>query len=242
MKKTILNLIAILGFAFSGISQDGITMKVTGDNTDYSSGNGVYITTVGAAGISDFDIDVTNTTGSAKSWRLTRLNEAGTPSGWSTTICAGLACFPSSALNPYCTPAPTNQQLAVANSATGVIAFHVTSTTNGTGTYRIYIGDCTNFDDSIDIQVVNTLGIKEMKQNPTFTMYPNPSDDVVSISINNSKSGTVKIVDLVGNVVYNEEIYSPSKINVSEFKNGIYFVTIESEGIKLSSRKLVVRH
>ena len=198
MKKTILNTVAILGFAFTGISQDGITMTFTGDVTDYSSGHAPYIKTVSANGVVEFDIHVNNTTGSAKTWRLTRLNEVGVPSDWTTTICAGSSCFPPSTLNPYCTPAPVQQQLAVPNNGTEIIAFHPTVNSMGTGTYRIYVGDCTNFDDSIDVQVNNTASIKEIKQNPTFTMYPNPADDAVSISMNNSKNGTVKIVDLVG--------------------------------------------
>lgn len=244
MKKTILNSIAVLGFAISSISQDNITMKITGDVTDYSSGHAPYVKTISAAGIVDFEIDVENTTGTDKSWRLTRLNETDVPSTWSTTICAGASCFPPSALNPYCSPASLSQQLVVANGGTGVIAFHVTVPTAAitSGTYRIYVGDCVSFDDSIDVQVNVTAGIKEVKQAPSFSIFPNPSDDAVNVQLNNSKNGTLKIIDLVGNIVYSEEIASASKVNVSEFKNGIYFVMIEADGIKLSSRKLVVRH
>jgi hypothetical protein len=49
-------------------------------------------------------------------------------------------------------------------------------------------------------------------------------------------------VDLVGNIILEKEINSIADINVSEYKNGIYFVTIETEGLKLSNRKLVIKH
>jgi hypothetical protein len=60
--------------------------------------------------------------------------------------------------------------------------------------------------------------------------------------LNNTEKGLVRVIDLLGNVIYSESIFTSSKINTSDFKNGVYFVTIESEGVKLSSRKLVVRH
>jgi hypothetical protein len=243
MKKIILHSIAILGFALTGISQDdGIKITFPGSTTDYSSGHAAYVKTVDAAGIVEFKIYVENTTGSGKAWRVSRLNQS-VPGDWTSTVCLGELCFAPSTNELYCTPASTGALFNVANNATELIDFKPTANSFSTATYRIYIGvDCTDFDDSVDVQVNYTSSIKEVKQNPTFSMYPNPVDDVVSITMNNSKSGTVKIVDLVGNVVYNEDIYSPSKINVSEFKNGIYFVTIEAEGVKLSSRKLVVRH
>ena len=81
-----------------------------------------------------------------------------------------------------------------------------------------------------------------MNQYPNFYILPNPADEAVNIQLNNSKNGTIKIIDLVGNIVYSDDFVTYSKVNVSEFKNGIYFVMIEAEGIKLSSRKLVVRH
>ena len=242
MKKILLNSIAILGFAAFGISQDGITMKIAGDPVDYSSEHAPYIRTVSSAGVVEFDIDVVNTTGAEKAWRLTRLNGTDVPSAWTTTICAGLSCFPPSADNPYCSPAALSQQLVVANGGTGIIAFHSTVTTAATGTYRIYVGDCATYDDSMDIQIVSSVGIKEVKQYPNFSIFPNPADDAVNIQLNNSKNGTIKIIDLVGNIVYSDDFVTYSKVNISEFKNGIYFVTIETSDAKISNRKLIVRH
>ena len=52
----------------------------------------------------------------------------------------------------------------------------------------------------------------------------------------------LKIVDLLGNTVLTETIDSNSKIDVSEFKNGIYFIIVDAEGVKFANRKLVVKH
>ena len=50
-------------------------------------------------------------------------------------------------------------------------------------------------------------------------------------------------VDVLGNVVLNETSFNQTKkIDVSNFRNGIYFVKVESEGSKAITRKVVVRH
>lgn len=85
-------------------------------------------------------------------------------------------------------------------------------------------------------------GVKDLKQDPNFIIFPNPANDNVTLQLNNSKPGSVKIVDLVGNIVYSETIAGHAKIDVAEFKNGIYFVSVEADGVKMLSRKLVVQH
>lgn len=256
MNKIILSSLFFLGLSFFGFSQDNIVIKVdaigqgsinpTGDNTDYSSGHSPYVFNTTTSTLLDIYFDVENNTGAAKSWRVSRYKDTDVPSDWTHTICLGASCFLNSSLNPFCTPANTqaapNNTLDIANGEAGEVSMHITMPSQGSATYHLYFGDCTTFEDSITIQVNYTVGVKEVKQTPNFSIYPNPADDLVSIQLNNSKNGIVKIVDLVGNVVYSENISSSSKLNTSEFKNGIYFVTIEVDGLKMSSRKLVVKH
>lgn len=254
MKKIILSSLLFIGAAFVGTAQDNIGIKVTatgiggntvptGDDTDYSSGHAPFIYNTNASGTIDFYIDVENNTSTAKDWRISRFNEPDVSSSWTNMVCVGV-CFPASTMNPYCTPNSANGILSLAAGANGEISYHVTINNGGygTGTYKLYLGDCTTFEDSIELQINYTVGVKELNQTPSFSMYPNPANDLVSIQLNNSKNGTVKIVDLVGNVVYSETISSSKTLNTSEFKNGIYFVTIESEGQRMTSRKLVVKH
>lgn len=256
MKKIILSSFVFLSLSLSGFSQDNIIIKVdaigqgtvnpTGDNTDYSSGHTAYVFNTTSSTLLDIYFDVENNTGSTKSWRISRYKDTDVPSDWTHTLCVGNSCFLNSSLNPYCTPANTqaapNNSLDLDNGEAGEISMHVTMPSQGSATYHLYLGDCTTFEDSITIQINYAVGVKEVKQAPSFSMYPNPANDLVSIQMNNSKNGVVKIVDLVGNIIYSETITSSSKLNTSEFKNGIYFVTIEVDGAKMASRKLVVKH
>ena len=53
---------------------------------------------------------------------------------------------------------------------------------------------------------------------------------------------SIKIIDVLGNNVYSETLSGNKKIDVSDFKNGIYFVTLESSDTRISNRKLIIRH
>ena len=65
----------------------------------------------------------------------------------------------------------------------------------------------------------------------------------VKIALDGIDNSSVKIVDVLGNVVYNESINNGTKnIDVSNFKNGVYFVLVEASGIKSFNRKLIIRH
>ncbi len=262
MKKIILNSIAIFGITLSSIAQDGIKIHVkktgilsdlvlTGDLTDYSSGHSAFVYNTSLTGTLIFDIDIENTTGSEKAWRVTRINEIGMPSNWTNSICCGVKCFPASAMNPYVTPISiysVNPQIIntidVSNGEDGQMSLHVNASSVGSGLFTLYLTDNKNttHEDSIQIQIIYTLGIDDLMSNSSFSLYPNPANNHLSIQLKNNEKGNLKIVDLVGNIIYSESIVSNSKINVSEFKNGIYFVLVETNGVQTQMEKLVIKH
>ena len=92
--------------------------------------------------------------------------------------------------------------------------------------------------------LVNCVGIEQFKSNKLVRVYPNPTNN--SVSISSSKNiDEVKIMDLLGNEcpLCPADI-SPSgektlSFDISTLQNGIYFVSITS-GNEKTSRKLVV--
>lgn len=241
MTKYILLLIAFISIGYT-VAQDGIVIKETGGNVDYSSGKQTLIINANpadlVAGELLVDLDVENTTGYGQSWRITR-TKPNVPNSWVDAICL-TTCFPPSSDAVYCTP--QNEPLAINDNATGTVIYHITPGNNSTATYKLYLGDCSSFSDSITIQVNFTAAVKEIKQTPGFSMYPNPANDNLLIQLSNATEASVKIVDVLGNVVYHDAIGTSRNISTDEFKSGVYFVMIEVEGIRLSSRKLVVKH
>ena len=76
----------------------------------------------------------------------------------------------------------------------------------------------------------------------SFSAVPNPASDYVLISTNGIDNATIKIIDILGNTIYLENISTTKKIDVSDYKNGIYFVSIESSDSKIVNRRLIVKH
>ncbi|MEY5048714.1 MAG: hypothetical protein RLZZ175_2073 [Bacteroidota bacterium] len=83
--------------------------------------------------------------------------------------------------------------------------------------------------DSITI-VVNMLTNVETFNTTSISIYPNPATDNVTVSLTESVSGTVSIVDLHGNVVATKSISgNTSNISTAELASGVYVVKINSD-------------
>lgn len=88
--------------------------------------------------------------------------------------------------------------------------------------------------------------IKQNKVFGTFELYPNPSNGMSYISVNNSTSQNVEltITDLTGKVIAQRSYHFSGKqvlpINTSHFANGTYFVTVKN-GNNINRKKLIVR-
>lgn len=91
------------------------------------------------------------------------------------------------------------------------------------------------------INGVNSLSIDEL----LMKVYPNPANDNVTIELAPSdKNVQLKIVNVVGQLVYNETIVANSiktvkNLNVVTYPKGIYYVVLETNK-KITTKKLVI--
>ena len=88
----------------------------------------------------------------------------------------------------------------------------------------------------------SSVGIKEAT--PTsFTAYPNPSRGIVNLTMNTQRNAEIVVTDVIGNEVKRAGIkasdMNPS-IDLSDFKDGIYFIKIKSDAGE-SSKKIVLK-
>lgn len=243
MKKTLLTicLSATLGFVSQAqnveIALHGTTSDISGsvhNETAYSETE-VYV---------KFDVKNAGTT--TENFIITRiiLNQ---PTGWSNYFCwghstdaTGGTCYPPSALPTYI----SGNAVTLAPSELGTLQCYATPGPTGTpGTYRYYIGTTSNPKmDSIDYNLASALSVKEVKKDFSLSVAPNPASENVSIKVSNFEKGTLKIVDVLGNVVMTESFNGSKSVNVADFKNGVYFIIIAGDGMNTINRKLVVRH
>ena len=115
--------------------------------------------------------------------------------------------------------------------STGEMSNSVTyDTTNlSTGLNTVYVivtnGMC-EVSDSVNVTFDNCTKIQDV-ENIEFTLYPNPAHNQITISSENLKINSIKILDITGRtikrlLVNNEQ----SIIDVSDLSNGIYFIKI----------------
>ena len=74
-----------------------------------------------------------------------------------------------------------------------------------------------------------------------FNVYPNPTTEQFTINTSGVYNTSVKMIDVLGNVVMQEMIAGNSKtMDVKKFKNGIYFLTVSAEGVKPVTLRVLI--
>jgi hypothetical protein len=241
MKKVLLSVLSVITFGAAALAQDEVEIYLVGGTTDYSSGLAVYQQTVNSAYEITSDFEVKNVSGSQKTWRITRLRIDEIPT-WSDYLCWDL-CFDAGAMatNPW----TSTTTRTIEDDANSVLNTYITPDefSPGTVTYRYYVSeDGVNYVDSLDVEISFTLNVASITPEVSISVSPNPASDYVVIKANGSEGGTIRIVDVLGNVVLTESLSENKKINVANFRNGIYFVIVQPENGKAVNKKIVVKH
>lgn len=246
MNKLILSLFAVLSIA--ALSSAQVEMYVDGGTTNYAGGG---VLTVNAVDGNELihEIHVENHSGMEKDWFVsrTRINR---PVTWTDFLCWG---HQSDQFGGICIDGETmdmdpwsmlpSQAVTVSDGEYGFISSHIfPSMSNPTVvTYRYYIGTVANpYEDSMDIEVSLVLSVPEV--DPLFVnVYPNPTTEQFTINTSGVYNTSVKMIDVLGNVVMQETITGNSKtMDVKKFKNGIYFLTVSAEGVKPVTRRVLI--
>ena len=241
MKKLLLSSLSIICFGFGSLAQDQVEIYYQGTTTDLSSGNGSYDVTVSAPGEIAKDFVIKNISGSQKTWKILRyrINEIGT---WSDYMCWDL-CFTAGAMstNPWASPTT----LTLDDQSSQTLNTYVTpdDMNPGTVTYRYYVSENgTDYIDSVDMVVTYALNTAALSPEVSISVSPNPATETITVKASGSESGTIRIVDVLGNIVFEERYNGTKKVNVSDFRNGVYFVMVDPDNGKAVNKKIVVRH
>lgn len=249
MKKRLLSLFAVAGLSLTVSAQ--IEIYVEGNTTNFSGG-GVY--SFNATGDTDHanEIHFENHSGTSMDMIVSRRRLATTAPSWEDYLCWGHQsdnfgglCISVEAMAADLYTMPVTGAVTLDDGEYGVLASHITPSFDDPGTYvyRYYIGtEQTPFMDSIDVSVTLTpLAIPEVKTALTVSVHPNPATEYVVVALDGAETATVRMIDVLGNEILKSTINTTKTIDVSEFRNGIYFVIVESKGSTIN-RKVIVRH
>lgn len=90
----------------------------------------------------------------------------------------------------------------------------------------------------------SSIGIAELYQDLDPRIFPNPATDIATITWRTALNGVDRVVitDLTGRVVLNDGAGNGTsfKLNVENWVPGIYVVTLEKNGLRVSCRRLAV--
>lgn len=101
----------------------------------------------------------------------------------------------------------------------------------GVGTHYYVCSPHASSEMKGTIIVQNLTGILDNNLSSNFTVYPNPSDNVLTISANSNLSGTqFFIADQTGRIVFNEKLTDgATQIDISKLSSGIYLINFEGQ-------------
>lgn len=84
-------------------------------------------------------------------------------------------------------------------------------------------------------------GIKIHSNSPTFIVYPNPAESFLN-AINLKQGSVITIRNITGAVIYSEKVMNDrASINVSNYANGIYFMTEQNKD-GISTQRFIVNN
>lgn len=142
------------------------------------------------------------------------------------------------------------QSMAPGDTATGFLAHYGPHNIDGCSLFKYEFFDAADPATALatifgrfthNVSTSCTASLEEVKS-VNLKMYPNPASEVVTLELD-KKNVDLNIVDLLGKTVFTQSnVINNSQINVSELKNGVYFISVLKNGIVLKTEKLIVKH
>ena len=219
----------------NGVDISGSTITFQGDNSAFNVITGHLL----IKNVSANDLDV----------KIKRY-ETSVVSGTQDYFCWFL-CYASmdAGVNPLF---PTSSQSAYNHSRTveadsvddALSVYHRPETNVGVSTYRYVAFDGNNPNDSAFVDVifdVGYVGVPEIDDIKTVH-YPNPASANLTIKLDKYDNNmSIQVVDMLGKKVKSVPVNGNQvNINVTEFKNGVYFYSVVSDKGVLLTRKFLV--
>lgn len=248
MKKLLLG---IAGLLMAGGLNAQVEIHIDGAGPDVS-GTIVDVTFDGSDVVPlEVHMDVTNNTGSDQQWRIRRVRE-NVPSDWSDNICWPPQCYLTNGVQSFwtphsgTTPAPTivdGSDTTTTGLGAQIKPQYFPGSTNAYAMFWYYITDVAgNKVDSVGVRIYYYVGLEDLKPSLDLSVSPNPATDHINVKAEGVSEADLKVVDILGNVIIDEKITGTKTIDVMDLNNGVYFVIIESEGLKPVNKKVVIRH
>ncbi|MDR1725910.1 MAG: M6 family metalloprotease domain-containing protein [Bacteroidales bacterium] len=129
-------------------------------------------------------------------------------------------------------------------SSIGVTSYHDTPNAIGDYLYRVSIqnGACpSKLTPTINLKVTNDVSIVDIDNISVFNIYPNPANSEFTLMLNKQYDVVnLNIIDMLGRVIYEaKNVKNGQKIDISELKQGTFFVVVKVNDAIIEKRQLI---
>lgn len=117
--------------------------------------------------------------------------------------------------------------------------FDVTITKSACSTFRVLTGMEQPRSKSKSAKTASLANVQSASYG--MSVYPNPAQDRLNVSLQNTGQIAVRIIDMKGNIVkYIENLPEESTIDIANISNGMYIVSVEQNNI-LYQKVILIR-
>ena len=104
----------------------------------------------------------------------------------------------------------------------------------------VYIGD--TYNDRVRLVTMHPVRINTVASNHRgMSIYPNPTNDEVTVATIIKGSYTVVITDILGRLIYENSFLDKVHIHVANWQAGVYYVQVVSENGYKNVQKLIIQ-
>lgn len=190
--------------------------------------------------INEFDILFSTASPEAITFKW-ELIENTVPADWDYSLCDYTTCYIG-------IPDKSDmKRISLEEAKNGIKGFLkinvLTANSNGSYVMRYYVYDSADYDrgDTVSFNFINTtVSVNDIAANTEVTLYPNPTQDVITIECQSMYS-EVEIVDVSGRVILAQNLVGTTahNIDLSNVQAGVYVLFIRAEGVLRKSRFII---
>ena len=94
----------------------------------------------------------------------------------------------------------------------------------------VYLGQEFSGNNAIHVYRNDIINSIEKFTANSFSIYPNPANDMITLSVFNRNFDKAEIIDVLGNIVWKRNKWDSNKINIQNLKSGVYFLRLKTDG------------
>ena len=92
---------------------------------------------------------------------------------------------------------------------------------------------------NVGVDVTNTVGIDDIEPT-TASVYPNPSSDVINISLNKGQLLKIELFSMTGRLIFKKDLNSKTyALNIGDYPSGVYLVRVFNQNNDIVNTKIL---